>query len=1024
MQDPKAMLIVSFLGYEDVEVSAQDGMTVSMKSKSTTLQQVIVTGYGTQKKESITGSVSVLNVEDVSDMPDGNALRKLQGRVTGVQIGKSGGPGGNNIVRIRGFSNLSTNGPLYIIDGLPTQDGALFNAINPADIESMQVLKDAASAAIYGARSNNGVVIITTKKGASKKGKASMKVSYTTGVQQVRKEAFPSFLTPTEYGQWLYERFENGKEVSPLDSEGKPKEFSSEIYGEGKPVNPKFLMKEGGVPDLASAGEYDMAKNAIKKFNEKGTNWLHEIFRSGVYHDANVSVSKSSDNSSFYFSASYYKNEGVMKNTSFDRMTARMNGTYRVNDWITVGENFTVSRSNTFGLQGNQSESGPLMMAMRINPMIPLRDIKGNFGGTQGKGLGNPSNPVADLYRSRYDKVVNTNILAGVYARLDLSNFAEGLSLEQRANIDIGGQSTFNYVSKTPERSEPVGVNRFIRGGTDRMNQTYTSLIKYNREFGESAINVLGGVEYIQSASRSLGAERSKFFSDNINYRYLNAAEGVQTNSGSGSQTALFSQFLKVDYAYGGRYFVTGIVRNDQTSRFLGPNRTRLFPSVGFAWRLSEESFMQNIDAINNLKLRVSVGQTGNQATNIPYPAYTYQKPSVTDSSYSLQGLPNSVSPGFSTGQDGNKDLKWEVVTSTDVGFELGLFNGKLNMEGAYYVKTTDDMLVQVPRAGVYGLGINPWKNVGTMENKGFEFLINHSNTLDSGINYSIGVNFSRNVNTVISLMGDDKKASITGRQFRGHSITRIMAGQPITYFYGYKIDPSDRFIKDDLEKKKQLATSRVGGFKYQDINGDKKVDANDRTFLGSPLPDFIYGINMSVGYKGLSLSTFLEGSQGNEIFNQTRYFTDMYAFTGTALSRRVLQSYGKEGVSNPIFPKNSSEVPFTSINHPSSYYVEDASYLRVRNVQLTYTFPKSMFNKGTFLEGAKLFFQVENAYVFTKYTGLDPEINIPSSVSSGASNIVVAGSKVAADANFNMGIDQGSYPNPRSFVFGISMDL
>ena len=989
-------LLFSNVGFSDqqVVITNQDELNIILQEEITSLEEIVLTGYSTQTRKSITGSVAVVEVAELEDLPDQSILNQIQGRVTGVQIGKSGGPGGFPIVRIRGFGNVSTgNNPLFIIDGVQTNSAEAFNLINPSDIESFQVLKDASAAAIYGTRANNGVIIITTKSGqGSPTDDLQFSINLSSAYQTPRKEAFPEFISPQQYADYLWLRQRNANNTPQHPQ-----------YGDGSnPVLPNYLTPTGA--QTADESTYLLVagpnNNPIKKANKAGTDWMDAIFAPDFLTNINVSASKNSEKGSFFISSGISSNNGILKHTSYDRYSLRGNSQFRINEYLTFGESLTVAYSERRGNNGNQAEGGPIMTAHRIMPIIPIYDIKGNFAGTAGAGLGNASNPLASLYRSRNNVAKSIKGLGSVFAEI---SFLEDFKFKTQFGFDYTSVTTFELTPQRLEDQEQQTVNRFRRENGTYSEITFSNTLHHYLDLDKHRLTTLLGVEYNSRNGKRFFAFRNNFAAETPDFLYLDSGDaGQQFNGGSGDVVNLFSYFGKLDYAFNNKVFLSTSVRLDQSSRYTAENRKGLFPSLGLSWSLGEEPFIENLGFIDQLKLRTAWGQTGNSETPIAYPVYSTFGLNATTNNYDIGGSSSSAEVGYASSRDGNLNLVWETAETFDVGLEMGFLNNRLNFEVAYYSKKTKDMLVKVPRPATSGLADDPFENIGDMQNRGFEFLVDYSGSINNSLDISSSLNLSFNKNEVLKLA--DEEQFIGGYTLRQNRVTRTEKGYPISYFFGYEVDGiySSQAEVDRLGQ----SNGAVGSFRYKDINGDGKIDSADRTMIGSPHPDVLLGYSLAFNYRNFGLSIFMDGTLGNDIYDFKKYFTDFHFFPG-ALKTTVLDAWSTTNP-NGILPISSDSV--TNQEIPNSYYVEDGSYVRMRNIKVNYTFPKDWLTPLK-IEAAQVYFQIDNAFVITKYSGLDPEIN-------------VFDNPYDENVNLTLGVDRGAYPNPRSFVLGFSLNL
>ena len=1007
-----ADLVVSSVGYKTVNVSVgnRSSLAITLDDDVSQLNEVIVTGYASQRKKDITGAVTVVGAKELTAVPSASLTQMLQGRAAGVTVGNDNSPGGGTMVRIRGFGSINNNSPLYVIDGVPTQ-GTL-NQINPSDIESMQVLKDASAASIYGARAANGVVIITTKRGGE--GEPKINFDMYTGVQDVGKTL--DLLNTKELGQYYYES-EIGAGKTPGTSPSAQYRFGADgsqtiadyiypnVYGD-LPSNYTYTN------DITDPALGKTAFN-ITKSNKAGTNWQREIFGPAKISNFQLGATGGSKYGKYAISGSYFDQEGILKYTGYKRYSVRANTEFKKGK-LTFGENFTVSYDERIGVpSGNNNESNPIMFAIRIQPIIPVFDITGGpkglggtntsdlngFAGSRGSNLGNAPNPLARQWREKDNPVRASHIFGNVFAEVEIIK-------DLKARTSLGFEyNNFNqaaYLNRDIEAAEPRSSNSLTVSNSYDRAITWYNTLNYNKTLGDHTVNVLVGTESVSTYGFGFNAARSNFAFDDPSYRYLNngSAAGL-SNAGSGATiTALFSQFGKVNYAYKDFLLADFTIRRDGSSRFSSAYRYGVFPAFSVGARLTELAFMKDLTFINDLKVRGGWGKTGNQLIPNVYNAYTLFTPDPNNNAYDITGSGNSIASGFDISQFGNSVGRWETNTSTNVGFDGVFLNSKLDVTFDWYTRTTSDMLTQVPIPKTAGSATIPYVNIGEVNNTGIDINVTYRDRIGD-FRYSVSAMYSQYKNNVVKL-NDDPKASVFGFSTRLPAISVTKAGLPIASFFGYIVDG---VIKDDAEAAsapKFGTYTRAGVFKFRDVNGDGVITAADKTIIGNPHPEFSYGLNLVLGYKNWELTAFAQGVQGNELFNYLKYWTDFNTFQGNRSKDMLYNSWKKQGDVALLPRLNSQDGTSQQI---SSYFVEDGSYMRIKNIQLTYTVPKNLLSKIK-LSSVQVYVQGQNLFTFTKYKGLDPDINLRT---SGNDN-----------QDIHMGIDEGAFPVAKSYNVGL----
>jgi TonB-dependent starch-binding outer membrane protein SusC len=1013
-----ATLIFSSLGYtaKEVTVANQSIINIALAQDAKALSEVVVTGYGTQRKKDITGAVTVVGAKELTALPAASVTQMLQGRAAGVTVGNDNSPGGGTMVRIRGFGSINNNSPLYVIDGVPTQ-GTL-NQINPNDIESMQVLKDASAASIYGARAANGVVIITTKRGGA--GEAKITFDAYTGTQQVGKTL--DLLNTKELGQFYYES-EIGAGKTPGTSPSAQYRFSP--TGEQTVADYIYPNVYGTLPanytytnDIADPKLGVTAFN-ITKANKEGTDWQHEIFGPAKISNFQLGATGGTKTGKYAISGSYFNQEGILKYTSYKRYSVRANTEF-TRGRLTFGENFTVSYDERVGVtngaaglpSGNNNESNPIMFAIRVQPIIPVFDITGGpvglggtnssdlngFAGSRGSNLGNAPNPLARQWREKDNVVYGTHIFGNVFAELAV---IKDLKFRTSLGIEYNNTNFSQYFNRDIEAAEPRSANSLTVFNNYDKAITWYNTLNYSKQIGQNSFNLLVGTESVYTYAFGFNAARSNYAFDDLSYRYLNlgSAAGLANSGGGATISALFSQFGKLNYSYKDFLLADFTLRRDRSSRI---NGIGIFPAFSLGFRMTELDFIKKLTFLDDMKVRIGWGKTGNQLIPNVYNGYTLYSPDPLLNAYDITGSGNSIATGFDLTQFGNPNGKWETNTSTNVGFDFTMLKSKLEVILDVYDRTTSDMLTQVPIPRTAGTGSIPYVNIGEINNKGVDLNVTYRDKIGD-FRYSIGGMFSKYKNNVVKL-NNDPNATVFGFSTRLPSISVTKAGLPIASFYGYIVDG---VIKDDAEAAaapKFGSYTRAGTFKFRDVNGDGVITAADKTIIGSPHPDFTYGFNLNFGYKAFDLTVFIQGSQGNQIFNYLKYWTDFNTFQGNRSKDMLYNSWKKPG-DDALLPRlNSQDGTSQQI---STYFVEDGSYTRIKNIQLTYNFPSSILSKIK-LSSAQIYVQGQNLFTFTKYKGLDPDVNLRA---SGTDN-----------QDIHMGIDEGSFPVAKSYNVGLRL--
>lgn len=984
------ILEISYVGYLKTEFPVADAATVTIKLTEdlSSLEEVVVTGYGTQRKKDLTGSVAVVDVAQLKQTPAASAVESLQGRATGVQVVVDGAPGSTPQIKIRGFSTINNNEPLYVIDGVPFE-GKL-SWLNQNDIETMQVLKDASAASIYGARANNGVVIITTKTGRS--GKPQIAVDGYYGLQVPRTSTFPKMLTPQQ----------------SLDLDN--------IANNESETLPEYLIAGAKKGHEITPADVDMSKYnylgkdrstfyQITKANHEGTKWFDELSQVAPTQSYQLSATGGGENSTYALSGGYLKQKGTLIHTGFERFNVRTNTSFSAFDnKLRFGENMQYSFTRGYGIGvnpntagGYQGEGSVLGFAYRIHNLIPVYDEGNNFAGSLG-GWGNGENPVAMAYRAKDDVNMSNFFFGNAFAEYDV---IDGLTLKTNFGMRYENYNGVDISYPNPEFTEGGfnnGVSEYFGYTTE---WTWTNTLNYRPNLGEDhSLNVLLGTEAIANRNRQLNGSRNGYFTmSSLDYLYVGAGTTNLGNNGTGSVGSMFSIFGKADYSFKDRYILSLTVRRDGSSNFGANNLYGTFPGISGAWRISEEEFLQDASWLNDLKFRAGYGVTGNQRI----PGYQFLNrfaPNINTSSYPING---AVETGIWQTSYANPDVKWEEVSSLNLGLDFSILQGDIDGSFDWYNKSTTDMLFRVPMpSSTVGGADAPYQNIGEMNNKGIEFSLgyHYGHRQNKDFTLDITGNISRNVNKIVSLAPSIKQVNYG--VFRSMETSILRPGDPFASFFGYNVIGIYQDASD-VSNSAAYQGARPGALKYEDINGDGIIDANDRTIIGSPHPDFVYSLNISGAYKKFDFSMYFYGSQGNDLYEATRYFTDFGVFSGQK-SVRLLDAWSPENPGSMI-PSFGGDKASAYEYATSSYYVQDGSFLKLKNLQLGYNFDtKKIFNENTSFNKFRVYFAVSNVFTITKYQGLDPEISsTPSDYPA-------------------LGVDFGIYPQARQYMVGLSL--
>ncbi len=967
----ETVLVFSYVGYitEAITVGTQSAIDVVLEPDVVSLQEVVVTGYSTQRKRDITGAIGVVEPTKLTAMPTGNVTNQLQGRSSGVTVVGSGQPGETSKVRIRGFSSFENNDPLYVVDGVPTQD---ISSMNPNDVESLSVLKDAGAASIYGSRASNGVIIVTTKKGSK-----GIKVNYDMyiGTQNPGDGPTSEFLNTQEYAnlQWLV-----------YDNDGTVENHP--IYGPSSNATPTL-------PDWAA-----------------DTDWYDVLTDPAQIQNHDLTLSGGTDKARYFAGFGFFSQDGVIIHTGAKRYSGRFNSEWTfLNDRVKLGENLTMSYRENQGV-ANLGEGSPIQMgpyrAQSIVPYIittPIAGtahnfVPGEWGGTGiAPRLGNNSNVVANQTRGKDNQNHNIRLIGSAYLDIML---IKGLNFRSTVGGTWNNGYGVNYTHATYENSENTATPSLNESAYWGSDWVWTNALTFDKVFGQHKILAVAGYEAVKyGIGRNVSGQRAGYFSDAVDYRTLNnGATTVAANSDVNTPTTLVSMFAKADYGFMDKYLISATVRRDGSSRFGEDNRYGVFPSFSAAWRIGDEAFLDGLAWVSDLKIRGSYGTMGNQLAVSPQNQFYLFGGDPGNSFYDITGAYTSSLQGFRAVRIGNPDAKWETNITTNIGFEAALWNNKLSMVFDWYTKETKDLLFNPEIPGTVGNADVPYVNIASMMNKGFDIELAYRNNWgDFGFNGSFV--FTTYNNEITSLA-----KGVTFFDYGGSRIgafSRNEVGHPMSSFYGYQVAGLFQSTQEVNDAARQDGAA-PGFFRFANNNSDTIIDPSDRQFIGDPNPKFTYGLNLAFTYKNFDLSAFIYGSYGNDIFNWNKWWIDFWPSFQGQKSQDLLYNSWTPDNTGASTPKASNISNFSTNTQSCSYYIEDGSFLRLKTLQLGYTLPESLLSKAK-IKSLRFYVQGVNLFTLTKYSGLDPELG-------------------GDDRAF--GQDLGNYPLVKQFIFGLNLGL
>ena len=1007
-----ATLVVSFIGYKTQEIAVGNRTAISfaLEPDVEALQEVVITGYTTENRRDVSGAVSTVKAKDLTVIPSGNVEQQLQGRVAGVTVVTNGQPGTTSQIRVRGFGAFGGNEPLYIVDGLPVGST---DFLNPDDIETTTVLKDASSASIYGARAANGVIVYTTKKGSRTAGKLS--ITYDGMFGFTNPGEGQEMLNPQEHAEWTWNAIRN-----TATQLGNTPSFTHPQFGTGSsPVIPDYILVgdqtgvSGNIDLEAERAKYNVTDFSagiyqVIRANRSGTNWYDEITRTAPLIRNTLGISGGSDRSRFYIGLGMQDQDGILLYQKFQRYSFRVNSEFDILKNLRIGENLQFTYRQARLLQGGgggigiSDDESIVLTAFRMPTIIPVYDEFGGYAGTRAKGFNNPRNPVGTLDRQQDNRGYNVLGMGNIYLE-----FEPVTDLIFRTSFGGGYSSSYfwSYFGREYENSENNSAVTYSEGAASGMAWTFTNTVSFKKEFDVHNLDILLGQEALNTGrGRNINGFGLNPFSEDRDFVTLSTTTpGATRTVGSdyGKGVNFVSFFGKLGYTFDDKYLLSFVLRRDGSSRFGSENRYGVFPAFSAGWRITSEEFMSGASFIDDLKIRGGWGIMGNSNNVNPNNQYSLYATNVGASSYPINNA--GASEGYYRSRIGNPFAKWEKAVTTNIGFDGSFFGGKLDVVLDLWQKDTEDLLFEVPITVMNGpYAAVPSVNIGKMQNKGIDLQIVNRGNIRGDVTYELTLNGGFLKNEIVELAPGITYLSGGANEpsYRGISPVRNQVGRPISSFFGFKTLGLFN-SQEEVDAAPEQAGAAPGRFRFADVNGDNVITTDDRVWLGSPVPKFTGGIKLKLGYKAFDLETYMFASIGNKIWNQSKWFTDFYpSFAGAAISARVKDSWTAENTNTdiPIFENVSN---FSTNSQANSFYVEDGSYFRMQNITLGFNLPGDMTSRWN-MERLRFFAGVNNVFTITGYQGLDPS--------------------VGGDADVRFGIDVGNYPITRSWTFGVNL--
>ncbi len=973
---PDDILVISSIGFGDkeVKVGAESNLAISLLATNTQLNEVIVVGYGTQKRTNVTGAVSSVNNKTLNEIPVVSVQQALQGRVPGLSVVNNGSPGTEPIVTIRGISSINyASNPLYVVDGFPTGN---LSSIDTRDIETVDVLKDASAAAIYGSRATNGVIIITTKKGR-RDGKLSVNVNSYYGVQNVSQRL--NLLNPDQFDQYA-----TAYRGSKVPRRTDPAWVNTPIYD-----------------------------GAATTYGNNVTDWQDEYFRQGSMTQTNIGLSGGNDISRFYASGSFFDQTGTAPNVGYRRYNFRINSDHIISKTFTFGENIYVAYGDQDYDNNETGSRSNLLNVIRMMPYMPVYDptTKGGYRGVNSVlDGGDPTNPIEDAELKNPGTRTTVKVLGTIFAEV---NFTSWLKFRSTFGVDYANTLDYRFSPIFNDGGTVAGSSAIQATITNNRAvsavQLYTEQLTFDKTFGDHHVNAIAVYEYQGQKTRNENASGNQASNE---LKTLNNASNVSVQTLVGENN-IISYIGRLNYDFKGKYLLSGAIRRDGASVWAPGKKWATFPSGSIGWRIDQEDFMKDQTKISELKLRAGYGITGLNGAilgNYPWSVSVNSNSAYYPFGNALTSGPVSSIPGL-----GNKELEWETTKQLNIGVDLGLFNNAVTLSMEYYNRKTNNLILAVPLPPSMGfINTTVPQNVGAMTNNGFELQLGYNDrkgdfTWNATGNISIIKNKVDRLAEGVTNIEAGSDADFTG----GYNPTNTAAGESIQSFYGWVVEgifQSQEEIDKHAVQVKPTPTSAgtaAGDLKFKDLNGDGVINTSDRTFLGSFIPKFTYSLNLGANYKNFGLTVFFQGVQGNEIYNATRTATEgMIRFFNAGT--KVLDAWTPDNTNTDI-PRAVSSDPNQNAR-PSARFLEDGSYLRLKNIMLSYNVPAASLQsltKGT-VKGLNIYVSAQNIFTVTNYSGYDPEV----------------GNRTVSSSSLTNGIDYAVYPQPKGYQVGINVNF
>lgn len=928
----------SSVGYKTVVLAAMPEMMVILEDDVNFLEEVVVTGYMAEKKADLTGSVAVVKMKDVADIPTGNVMQALQGRVAGMNVTTDGTPGGGNTsTLVRGTTTINNSSPLYIIDGMPTRDN-VGSIVAASDIESMQVLKDASSAAIYGAQAANGVIIITTKR--AKKGE--IKVNFDMSLTAQTFSTGIDLLNTSQWADCYWQAYQNGNNGN----------------------NPNSILFGNG--DAPSIAESYRSGNKIMPIAD--TDWTKMIYSTALMQNYSLSLSRGGENGGSSLSVNYMDHDGMCRNTDYKSFNTRLSGDYHfLDNRLRIGENLAVTRWTRHNAPGGIEEQ-----MFKMLPMVPVYAEDGTYGGGYVDILNDSPNPVRLTDYEASNSHIYWRVFGNAYIEVEP---VKHLVLRSNFGVNYYNEENSVFTPKWQEGARTVSTNELEVSNSEQFNWIWTNQVQYSIDFGQNSLTALLGMESKREKSNYFKGYGTGLEYEDINYRYLDTVTSGKNVAGSAGTYSMISYFGKINYSFGNRYLASVTLRRDASSRFGKYNNSGFFPSVSLGWRISNEKFMSNAKKwLDELKFRVAWGINGNDMIDNSA-TYSLYRNDINNGGYNISGDNQTLAAGTIRTHSGNPYLRWEQTSQTNIGLDAAFLANRLTVGIDFFDKQTEDMLYEPAYAAVLGEGGYSFQNVASMNNRGFEFTFSWRDSVKD-FNYEISFNGSVNKNKITGL---PEQVYYTWGCGNGDDISNV--GHSLGSWLGFKTEGVFHSLQEVEEYMNtydvQYGAPGVGRLKYSDANGDGIINAKDRVVLGSDQPKFIGGLNFSASWKGIDLSLFFNGMV-RKAWNNSKFYTDLWAYWSGNHSTRLMQAYdawknyettGYYDCNIPALTTDGSN----NENQSSDFFVENGSFVKLKALTIGYTLPEKVLSKCR-LRNLRFYVQSQNLFTITSYSGADPE--------------------------------------------------